>query len=207
MLQVSTNIPSVAVKSADNEAGVIEITDVKTSFDGGDNKAFGWIDTSTDYATIMVLNTYNSNVGTETIPFAIPEKSIAITFTVSGMAMDAVIEEAAGSDDAADTKGDFNTTALIACIVAGAVIIAAAAILGVVLGKSKKADAEETVEEAPVEETVEEAPVEETVEEAPVEETVEEAPVEETVEEAPVEEAAAEEAPAEEAAAEETTEE
>ncbi len=153
MLQVSTNIPSVAVKSADNEAGVIEITDVKTSFDGGDNKAFGWIDTSTDYASIMVLNTYNSNVGTETIPYAIPEKSIAITFTISGMTKDApAVETPVEETPADDTTAAPSNAALIACIAGGAVIVAAAAVLGIVLGKSKKAAKAEETTEAPAEE-------------------------------------------------------
>ncbi|MCQ2537384.1 MAG: hypothetical protein MJ124_03185 [Lachnospiraceae bacterium] len=82
MLQISTNIPSQLVVDGTG----VTITDVKASFDGGQDRKFTHIDTSGDYAVIMLLNTYQDAVGTEAIAYTIPEKSIVLTFTISGLA-------------------------------------------------------------------------------------------------------------------------
>ena len=95
-LYVVTDIPYQLIKN-----GYVEISDVKTSFDGGGAKSFTYVtkttdaSTGTDYAEIQILSAYNSDVGEEAIPFIMPESNITVTFTVSGFGGEAAaVEEA-----------------------------------------------------------------------------------------------------------------
>lgn len=84
-IKVATDIPYKLY-----EKGYINITDVKTSFDGGKGREFTYINsttdgtTKTDYLELTILNTYDSEVGSEAIPYVMATKSIVITFTVTG---------------------------------------------------------------------------------------------------------------------------
>ena len=84
MLFVSTDIPSALI-----DQGYVTIGDVRTSMDGRQAREYTFVDTDEQYARITVMNTYNNEVGTETIPFIMPTESIDITFTISGLAQDA----------------------------------------------------------------------------------------------------------------------
>ena len=85
MLFVSTDIPAALVAD-----GHVTISDVHTSMDGKEAREYTYVDTDEGkYAQILVMNTYNNEVGTETIPFVMPTESIDISFTVSGLAKDA----------------------------------------------------------------------------------------------------------------------
>lgn len=122
MLFVSTDIPSPLVAE-----GHVTISNVRTSMDGKTAREYGFIDTSEGkFATIAIMNTYNSAVGTETIPFTMPTESIDISFTVSGLAKDAV-QASAGLP-----------VWSIVLIIIGAVILLAA-IVTIVAKRSKKA--------------------------------------------------------------------
>jgi len=81
MLFVSTDIPGVLI-----DEGYVTISDVTTSMDGRRPREYTFVDTEGGYGRIMVMNTYNNAVGTETIPFVMPTTSIEISFTVSGLA-------------------------------------------------------------------------------------------------------------------------
>lgn len=83
MLFVSTDIPSVLV-----DKGLVTISDVKTSFDGGKAQTKYTVNTDGEYVQIDILNEYTST-GTQAISYNMPKKSITITFTVSGFSKDA----------------------------------------------------------------------------------------------------------------------
>lgn len=152
MLKISTDIPADFV----NEGG-LEITDVKTSFDGGEAKAYGYIEAKGDYVAIAVIDEYEAAVGTETIAYEMPAKSIEITFTIKGLAKDAEQGgETPGEDepnqdatptptpaptntpaaDKAEDKDDDSNTGLIVAIVAAVVAVLAGA--GIAISKKKK---------------------------------------------------------------------
>jgi hypothetical protein len=83
MLFVSTDIPSVLVNK-----GLVTISDVKTSFDGGRAQTKFALNTEGKFLQIDILNEYTAT-GTEAIPYSMPTKGITISFTVSGLSKDA----------------------------------------------------------------------------------------------------------------------
>ena len=100
MLFVSTDIPSVLI-----DKGLVTISDVKTSFDGGKAQTKFTVNTDGEYAQIDILNEYTST-GTQAISYSMPEKSITITFTVSGLSKDAGAQGAsAGSATSGELPG------------------------------------------------------------------------------------------------------
>ena len=118
MLFVSTDIPKQLIKD-----GLVTISDVKTSMDGGQARDFTYIDVKEGkYATISVMNTYNNAVGVDTIPYTMPAKSIDITFTISGFAKDAA-------------AGGLPAWALILIIIGSVAVVA---VVVIVILKSKK---------------------------------------------------------------------
>lgn len=138
MLFVSTDIPSQLIAD-----GNIVITDVKTVMDGGKEQAYTFVDVEQDYARITVLNTYNDEVGVETIGYTMPTKSIDITFTVSGLSKDAEVTEdptPTPEPDKEDSDTGLPTWAIVA-IIAGAVLVIGGGAAAVVLNKKKNAKA------------------------------------------------------------------
>ena len=93
LLFVSTDIPGVLL-----DEGYITISNVRTSMDGGQAREFTFADSEGGYVRIVVMNTYDSDVGTETIPFIMPTESIDISFPISGLAHDAAAQGAASQD-------------------------------------------------------------------------------------------------------------
>jgi hypothetical protein len=95
LLFVSTDIPGVLL-----DEGYITISDVRTSMDAREGREYTYADSEGGYVRILVMNTYDNNVGTETIPFIMPTESIDISFTISGLAQDAeqVAEPVAAQD-------------------------------------------------------------------------------------------------------------
>lgn len=87
MLFVSTDIPSVLY-----DKGHIDISDVKTSFDGGRAQTKYTVNTDGEFIQIDILNEYTST-GTEAIAYSMPDKGITITFTVTGLSKDAGVQE------------------------------------------------------------------------------------------------------------------
>lgn len=137
MLFISTDIPSQLVKD-----GFITITDVKTVMDGGTTQDYTFIDTEQDYARITVLNTYNADVGIDTIPYTMPKEKIEITFTIAGFTEEAAptaVPTAVPTEaPAAEEKDSGLSGGAIAAIAGGAVIAIGAGIGAVAVSKKKK---------------------------------------------------------------------
>lgn len=77
-LLVSTDIPSRLY-----DDGYIEFSDVTTTLDGR-SESFFFVSTETDYVRIVIVSTYISAVGTDSINNVLPSESITISFDVSG---------------------------------------------------------------------------------------------------------------------------
>ncbi|GAB6089962.1 hypothetical protein [Spirochaeta dissipatitropha] len=115
MLFVSTDIPSALFIQEH-----LEVSNVLTSMDGGTQREFTFVDTEERYARITVMNTYNNEVGTETIPYSMPKERIDITFTISGFDRDAAPAPAAAEGLSA---------AAIIGIIAGLIIVLLAVVV------------------------------------------------------------------------------
>ncbi len=150
-LGFSTNIPYKLI-----EKGYVEITDVKTSFDGGASREFTYVSserdatTKTDYAVIYVLSSYVTDVGAEAIPFVMAQKNITISFTVKGLKGEKASEPEATATPTPAVKDPTPTTApsqtpsentgipvWVWGVVAG-VVLAAAVVVIIVVSKKKK---------------------------------------------------------------------
>lgn len=81
-LLVSTDIPSRLY-----DDGYIEFSNVTTKLDSA-SESFFFISTETDYVRIVIVSTYISAVGTDSINNVLPQESISITFTVDGFTSD-----------------------------------------------------------------------------------------------------------------------
>ena len=79
---VSTDIPSRLY-----DDGYIEFSNVTTKLDSA-SESFFFISTETDYVRIVIVSTYISAVGTDSINNVLPQESISITFTVDGFTSD-----------------------------------------------------------------------------------------------------------------------
>ncbi len=86
MLFVSTDIPSQLF-----DDGLITISDVKTSIDGGKGQTAFTVNTAGDYVQLDILNEYTST-GAEAIPYTMPAKGITITFTIAGLKKDSAAQ-------------------------------------------------------------------------------------------------------------------
>lgn len=149
-LGISTNIPYKLI-----DKGYVEITDVKTSFDGGASREFTYVTserdgaTKTDYAVIYVLSTYVTDVGAEAIPYVMAQKNITISFTVKGLkgekaaepeatptpASEAPTPTTAPSEAPAENAG---IPVWVWGVVAGVVLLAAVVVIIAVSKKKKK---------------------------------------------------------------------
>jgi len=151
MLFVSTDIPSQLVAD-----GYVTITDVTTVMDGGKAQAYTFADLEEAYVRIAVLNSYNPDVGVETIGYTMPKESIDITFTISGLNKDAAaaeptekpVEETTAATTAAVTpapdkeSGEGLSGGVIAAIAGGAVLLIGGGAAAIVLTKKKKSKTE-----------------------------------------------------------------
>ena len=81
-LLVSTDIPSRLY-----DDGYIEFSNVTTKLDSA-SESFFFISTETDYVRIVIVSTYISAVGTDSINNVLPQESISITFTIDGFTSD-----------------------------------------------------------------------------------------------------------------------
>ena len=81
-LLVSTDIPSRLY-----DDGYIEFSNVTTKLDSA-SESFFFISTETDYVRIVIVSTYISAVGTDSINNVLPQESISITFAVDGFTSD-----------------------------------------------------------------------------------------------------------------------
>lgn len=127
MIQVSTDIPY----SED-----ISISDVSLKIDGADagDASTSVIETNQTYILLSVVNCYNSDI---TLSPAIAEKSIEVTFTISGLGSGSSDEEQTEAPSAGDTDTDTSGTDKNTpdtgvegvAVAAGAAIIAAGAII------------------------------------------------------------------------------
>lgn len=143
MLFVSTDIPSKLI-----DDGLVTISNVKTSFDGGKALDFTYVDTKGDYAQIAVINEYNNDVGTESIAYgSMPKQEIVITFDIAGLSKDAQAEATPTSVPTVapteapvtepEKSGGLSTGALIG-IIAGGVVLVGGGTAGTLLYLKKK---------------------------------------------------------------------
>ncbi len=105
MLFISTDIPSQLV-----DDGLVTISDVKTSFDGGKAQTAFTVNTDGDLVQLDILNEYTST-GTEAIAYKMPAKGITITFTVSGLSKDAGAQETSTTSTTASATTPATTPA------------------------------------------------------------------------------------------------
>lgn len=147
MLFVSTDIPSKLI-----DDGLVTISNVKTSFDGGKALDFTYVDTKGDYAQISVINEYNADVGVESVAYtSMPKESIVITFDIAGLSKDAQAEAtptavptaaptAAPAEDPATEheKNEGLSTGVLVAIIAGGAVAIGGGTAGTLLYKKKK---------------------------------------------------------------------
>ncbi|NLO37996.1 MAG: hypothetical protein GX115_00700 [Ruminiclostridium sp.] len=147
MLFVSTDIPSQLI-----DQGLVTISDVKTSIDGGKGQTAFTANTEGEFLQLDILNEYTST-GVEAIPYTIPAKEVTITFTVAGLSKNSTAQApttaaeptTAPADTAtstqtpatAETVNQPNTGLIIAIV---AVVVIGVAVFLFLNSKKKKND-------------------------------------------------------------------
>jgi len=135
ILFVSTDIPSALVTE-----GYITFSDVYAVFDGGKKCEYTYVDTEGDYASLVLISSYNSDVGADAIAYVMPVDSIALTFSISGLTKDAeqAVAEATATP-ATKTESDDKgiSDGAIVGIVCAAVLVVGGVVVAIVLNKKK----------------------------------------------------------------------
>lgn len=149
MLFLSTDIPSQLI-----DQGLVTISDVKTSIDGGKGQTAFTANTSGDLLQIDILNEYTST-GVEAIPYTMPTKDVTITFTIAGLSKDSAAQAQPEATPTtapqptqapADTEtsapaeapaAQSNSGTIIAIVIGAVVVIAGVVFLAVQSGKKK----------------------------------------------------------------------
>lgn len=149
MLFISTDIPSQLI-----DQGLVTISDMKTSIDGGKGQTAFTANTDGDLLQLDILNEYTAT-GAEAIPYTMPTKDITITFTVAGLSKDSAAQakpeatptaapQATATPAAVEASAPVeapaaqsNSGTIIAIVIGAVVVIGGIVFLAVKSGKKK----------------------------------------------------------------------